>query len=192
MPGIGLLYRMRRYEELIELGEFLVIEQPQEIYARYLLAFAYTATGQFESSMRMLRSTGLPDSVLAETRSSAELEGFIMLMDAAHGAGDSDMAHKLASFWVNRETANSIDWWRDTMRACALSVLGDQAATLDRLVWIRGSPRLAQAPILRDCECFQAYADEPEYLETLRWLEARKQELRDRLPVTLQEFNVRL
>jgi hypothetical protein len=46
--------------------------------------------------------------------------------------------------------------------------------------------------VLLDSVCFSAYTEEPVYQETLRLLDARKKELRDRLPATLEEFNVSL
>ncbi|MDH3939651.1 MAG: hypothetical protein OET46_01580, partial [Xanthomonadales bacterium] len=38
-PGIGLLFRMRRYTDLIDVAEFQMIEVPEDIDVRYLLAF---------------------------------------------------------------------------------------------------------------------------------------------------------
>ena len=191
-PGMGLLYRMRRYEELIEVGEFLMIEEPRDMVVRYLLAFGYNATGQFESALRILQSTGLPGSVMEEMRTSSDMEGFIRLIDAAYGAGEVDVAHELAQFWINKETATNPDWYRDTSVACAYSVLGNHTEALKRLARIQRSPRLPADPMLMDSACFAAYADEPDFLETLRLLEIRKKELRERLPATLAKFKVSL
>jgi TolB-like protein/Flp pilus assembly protein TadD len=192
VPGLALLYRMRRYQDLIEIGEFLVIEQPQDMVARQLLAFAYTATGQFELALRMLQSTGLPGSVFEGVRSSRDIEGFVMLMDATYGAGIIDIAVDLAKFWVNRDVAVSVDWWRDVLQTCGYSVLGNHDEVLNRLVRIRQSPRLPIDSVLKDSVCFAAYAENPEYMETLHLLEERKKALRDRLPATLAEFGVKL
>jgi len=192
-PGLGLLYRMRRYEDLIELGEFLMIDQPQDMQVRFLLAFAYNATGQYDSALRVLRSTGLPDSVLEETRTSRDHEGFIMLMDAAYGAGDFEVASDLAQIWIQRDAwPGDQDWWRDTLEACASAVLGEREPVLERMIRIRQSPRLPIDSVLMDSVCFQSYADEPAYQETLRLLESRKKELREKLPATLSEFGVKL
>ena len=111
-----------------------------------------------------------------------------MLMDAAYGAGISDVASELANYWVNRDVALNMDWWRDALQACGYSVLGNPAEVLVRLVRIRQSPRLPIDSVLKDSVCFAAYAENPEYMETLRLLDARKKELRDRLPTTLAEF----
>jgi TolB-like protein/tetratricopeptide (TPR) repeat protein len=191
-PGIGLLYRMRRYEELIDIAELLMIEEPGDMPLRYLLAFAYNATGQFESALRVLKSAGLPDSILEETRFSADMEGFITLMNAAYGAGNIDVARELAMFWANRHHPVNIDWWQDANGACAMSVLEFHAEALARLERIRNSPRLPWDPVLKDAVCFQRYSDEPVYQETVRHVDARRAALRERLPATLAEFGVSL
>lgn len=191
-PGIGLLYRMRRYEELIDIAEFLMIEEPGDMPLRYLLAFAYNATGQFESALRVLESAGLPGSILEEMRFSADMEGFLTLMNAAYGAGDIDVARELAMFWTNRDHPVNIDWWQDANKACVLSVRGLHTEALKPLVRMRNSPRLPWDPVLKDSICFQGYADQPAYRETIRHFEARRAELRERLPVTLAEFGVSL
>jgi hypothetical protein len=46
--------------------------------------------------------------------------------------------------------------------------------------------------VLKDAVCFQRYADEPVYQETLRRLDARRAGLRERLPATLAAFGVSL
>jgi TolB-like protein/tetratricopeptide (TPR) repeat protein len=191
-PGIGLLYRMRRYEELIDLAEILMIENPHDMLVRYLLAFAHNATGQFESALRILESAGLPDSMLEETRFSADMEAFITLMNAAYGAGDIGVARELALFWKNRDHPVNIDWWQDANRACVLSVLGHHTEALERLVRIQQSPRLPWNPVLKDSTCFQKYADEPKYLETVRNIDARRAALLERLPATLAAFGATL
>jgi len=191
-PGVGLLFRMRRYEELIEVGEFLMIEEPEDMVVRYLLAFAYNAIGQFELALRVLESTGLPDSVLEETRAHTDLEAFMTLVNAVHGAGETDVARELATFWMNRDHPVNGDWWQDSYKACALTVLGNRDEALERLERVRHSPRLPIEAILRDSVCFAAYAEEPVYLETLRVLQLRRRGLRERLPATLAEFGVSL
>ena len=48
-PSIGLLFKMRRYEELIPIAEDLMIEEPDNVLVRYLLAFAYNTVGNHEA-----------------------------------------------------------------------------------------------------------------------------------------------
>jgi len=191
-PGIGLLYLMRRYEELIEVGEFLMIEEPEDMVVRYLLAFAHNASGRYKSALRILESTGLPDSVLKETRAHTDLEALMTLINAVHGAGETALARELAKFWMNRDHPVNEDWWQDTYKACALTVLGNRDEALERLERIRHSARLPIEAVLIDSVCFGVYAKEPIYLESLRVVELRRRELRERLPTTLAGFGVSL
>jgi tetratricopeptide (TPR) repeat protein len=191
-PGIGLLYRMRRYEELIQIAEFVMIEEPQDIPLRYVLAFAYNATGQYQNALRVLESTGLPGSVLEETRFSADKEAFISLMDAAYQTGEIALARELAGVWTNGIHPVNLDWWQDVYAACALSVLGSDKSAFERLERTRNSPRLPPDTVLQDSPCFQHYSEEPVYQETLRFLDERRAALRERLPATLARFEVSL
>ena len=118
-PGVGLLYRMRRYQELIDTAELLMIDEPHDVVLRYLLAFGYNATGQFEAALRILKSTGLPDSVLLEVRASTDMEGFSTLMNAAYGAGETEVAQGLARFWITKSHPVNKDWWQSVNMACA-------------------------------------------------------------------------
>ena len=194
-PGVGLLFQMRRYPEMIDIAEFLVIEEPEDLHLRLLLAFAYTATDQFESAINMLSSTGLPDSVLNDqARSIAEIEGFLTLINALAGAGTNetvDLAKQLA-LW-----AENVPWWGDIgwiglNRGCGLAILGRHEEALQQLVRVKESPRLRREPLLRDSFCFRQYADNPFYLDVLRDQEERRAALRARLPATLSEFGVTL
>jgi TolB-like protein/tetratricopeptide (TPR) repeat protein len=191
-PGVGLLYRMRRYQELIDTAELLMIDEPHDVVLRYLLAFGYNATGQFEAALRILKSTGLPDSVLLEVRASTDMEGFSTLMNAAYGAGETEVAQGLARFWITKSHPVNKDWWQSVNMACAMAVAGNHAAALDRLTHVRGSVRLPVRPVLMDSPCLESFAEEPRYQEILGLVEARRKALRERLPTTLAEFNVSL
>jgi tetratricopeptide (TPR) repeat protein len=191
-PGVGLLYRMRRYEELIDTAELLMIEEPHDVILRYLLAFGHNATGNYDASLRILESTGLPDTVLQEPRASTDLEGFITLINAAFGAGELEVARGLANFWVTRPHPVNQDWWQDANWACAKVVEGDRAEALERFSQIRRSLRLPVRPILMDSPCLKAIAGEPVYQEVLELVEAKRSALRERLPATLAEFEVEL
>lgn len=192
-PGVGLLFKMRRYGELIDLAEMLVIEEPEDMVLRYLLAFAHTATGQFESAIWILSSTGLPESVMDNARMGSDWEGFFILINASLGAGENEVALGLAQWWMDDDThLVNTDWWTATYTACALAVLGRDPEALQKLEQIRQSPRLPWDPVLKDSLCFQGYVNEPVYQETLRQFDARRTELRERLPATLVEFGVSL
>lgn len=191
-PGAGLLYRMRRYQELIDTAELLMIDEPHDIVLRYLLAFGYNATGQFEAAMRILKSTGLPDTVLLEVRASTDMEGFSALMNAAYGAGETEVAQGLARFWITKPHPVNQDWWQSVNMACAMTVAGNHAAALNRLTDVRRSVRLPVRPILMDSPCLESLTGEPAYQDILSLVEARRKALRERLPATLAEFGVSL
>jgi len=194
-PGIGLLFLMRRYQELIDIAEFLMIERPGDMEVRYLLAFAYNATGQFESAIHVLSTTGLPDSVINDSvRSVAELDAFFTLMNSLVGAGTVEtinLAQSLAAFMDVGPWWGDI-YWASIFRSCTLAILGRHEEALKQLVQVKGSRRLHWGPLAHDSTCFQQYQAEPDYLGVIRFLEERQAEQRERLPATLAEFGVRL
>ena len=194
-PGIGLLFRMRRYPQLIEVAEFLMIEEPEDMVVRYLLAFAYTATGNFESAIHVLSSTGLPDSLLnGEARSIADIEGLFTLTNALAAIGQpetTELAQSLALFSENAPWWGDIGWLA-LHRGCGLAILDRYDDALQLLVRVKESQRLLWNPVIRDSFCFQRFVDEPAYQDILRDQEQRRAALRKQLPVTLAEFGVTL
>lgn len=191
-PGVGLLFKMRRYEDLIEIGEFLMIEEPDDIILRYLLGFAHNATGQYESAIHILSTTGLPDSVMNGMRASSDFDGFMTLVNALQAAGESELAHELATWARNKGHTNPRDWWVTIQKACTSAVLNLDEHALQMLEKVRESPRLPWDPTIRDSVCFQRYIDEPIYQETLRLLDQRRATLLQRLPATLAAQGVTL
>lgn len=194
-PGIGLLFRMRRYQELIDVAEFLMIEEPGDMNVRYLLAFAYNATGQFESAIHVLSTTGLPETVLNDVvRSVSDLEGLYTLMNALAGVGQpetTELARSLA-LW-----SNDAPWWGDVgwiglYRGCGLAILGRHEEALQVLLSVKDSPRLRWDPVIRDSYCLQQYVEEPVYKDILRDQDDRRAALRKRLPATLIAYGVEL
>jgi TolB-like protein/Tfp pilus assembly protein PilF len=194
-PGIGLLFRMRRYPELIDTAEFLMIEQPEDMNVRYLLAFAYNATGQFEAAIHILSSTGLPDSVLnGVARSVADIEGLYTLINALAGIGQPEttkLAQSLALFSENGPWWGDIGWLA-LYRSCGKTILGNYDDALELLVRVKESRRLLWDPVIRDSYCLQHYVAEPAYQDILRDQEERRARLRERLAETLLMFNVKL
>ena len=194
-PSLGLLFQLRRYEELIDIAEFRMIEQPDDVEVRYLLAFAYVAEGQFESAIHVLGSAGLPDSVLEDkARSVLEIEASFTLMNALAAVGTpetEELAMSFAQFNLDHP------WWGETgwiaiNRSCVLAVLNREDEALQQLARIEDSPRLRNAPELLDSWCFRRFADNPAYLEIVEQQEKRRAALREQLPATLAEFDVRL
>jgi tetratricopeptide (TPR) repeat protein len=194
-PGLGLLLRMRRYGELIDQAEFSMIEDPSDIGIKYMLAFAYQATGQFESALHILSLTGLPDTALSDQmRSAHEHWAFLTLINVLAAAGTEEtleLAHSLAEY------NDSSPWHGDigsiaTARSCTLAILGRHDEALKLLPRMNESGRLVSTYWLQDAWCFRQYAEKPEYLEALRDQEDRRARLREILPVTLTEFGVSL
>jgi len=196
-PGVGLLFQLRRHEELIDMAEFLMIDEPNNADVRYLLGFSYVATGAFESAIRVLGSTGLPDSIVNDyARSVNEIEAFMTLANALVASGHPEAVEAgvaLLEWNVDDESY----WWGDIgwgslFKGCSYAALGRHKEALEVLAHIKESPRLRRDPWLRDSWCFQQYMEEPVFLDVLQDQEARRAALRRRLPATLAEFGVSL
>ena len=191
-PGLPLLLRMRRYDELIDKGELMMIEDPSNIDIRFILAFAYTATDQFGLALRILSSTGLPNTGM--TRTPSEMWGFLTLMNAL-AATETEETLELARSLAEYNDGST--WYGDTAtiavgRSCTLAILGQHEEVLGLLPRLHESKRLVWNNELNDSWCFRRYAEEPEYLEALRHQEELKRQLREKLPATLAEFGVSL
>ncbi len=192
-PGIGLLFLMRRYDELIDQAELMVIEQPQDADLRYVLAFAYNATGKFESAIYILSMTGQPDIFLEErVRSAADTEGYFALVNALAGAGQTRLARELAGLFKTDIWEAIPDWWNKAYGACGLAVMGQDDKALERLQRVKDSPRLPWLPVIQDSFCFQRYAENPDYQAVIQFVEERQATKRKQLPATLAEFDVAL
>jgi tetratricopeptide (TPR) repeat protein len=196
-PGVGVLFLMRRYAELIDLAELQMIEHPEDIDIRYLLAFAYQAEGRFEGAIHVLSTTGLPDSLInGIARSVSEIEAFKTLINSLAGLEQPE-ARELARSLAQWE--QELPWWGDpgwigVNRGCGLAILGRDEEALQALALVRESARLRREPYVRDYWCFQRYAqtNEPRYMAILQDQEERRARLRARLPMTLADFGVSL
>ena len=191
-PGIGLLFKLRQYEKVIELAELQMIEEPNDIYLRYLLAFAYNANDEPNAAIRILRTVGQPLAQRAETRQAVEVEGFVTYLDALDMIGDVQQAAELAEWFTARRHTENDNWWIHVYMACAQAILGRDEAALAGLERVTTSPRLPWETALKDLQCFRRYQDEPRYEEVLASVAARRAEQRARLPATLREFGVSL
>ena len=194
-PSVGLMFMMRRYSDLIDSAEFLMIEYPEDIQIRFLLAFAYNVEGQFESAIHVLGATGLLEAVTSDSaRSVAEIEASFTLMNSLKSAGTpetTELALTLA------EWSDQAGWWGDIYwvsvhRACVLATLGRKEEALKQLVQVKESRFLHWGPLVRDSYCYRQYREEPDYQDVLRFLEQRQADQRERLPATLAEFGVEL
>ena len=194
-PGIGLLFLMRRYEEMIDEAEFRMIEEPGDMEVRYLLAFAYNATGRFESAIHILSATGLPETILNNTaRSVADIEGFFTLTNSLAGMGEPEtieLALSMAEFNDNGPWWGDIGWLAMN-RSCNRAILGRRDDALEILVRVKESSRLLWDPHIRDSYCFKQFVDEPVYQDVLMDQERRRATIRENLPATLAAFGVEL
>ena len=191
-PDIGLLFKMRRYKELIDVGEFLMIEQPGDLELQALLSYSYTVMGQPELAVRLLTLTGVPDRVLGERRHPMDVERFVYLMDALDASGETDTAQQLAHRSVERPHLVNEHWWVNLYVACPLAIVGRHDDALARLSRVGNSVRLPWESLIRDMHCFQRYENEPRYQAMLTMVKSRREKQLARLPVTLAEFDVSL
>jgi TolB-like protein/tetratricopeptide (TPR) repeat protein len=190
-PSLGLLFLMRRYQQLIDLAELQMIEYPDDISVRYLLAFAYHAAGNHPAAIRILSTTGQPDIVLNNTtRTVSDHLAFFTLIDALAAAGEKETARMLALAVDGFHPGYNTSWWYHFHIGCMAANLGRTEASLDRFALIKKSPELPWESLVRDSYCVQQFADNPVYQDVLRHLEERKAALRERLPATLAANNV--
>ncbi len=196
-PGLSVLYHLRHYDQLIDAAEDMMIEEPDDVQVRYLLAFAYIAKGAFERAIYVLGSTGLPDSFLKQqARSVADIEAYMTFIDALAGIQQPEVI-ELARSLANAEEVKEGNWfgdigWVAVFHSCNLAILGRHGEALELLPRLKESRRLRYKPALRDARCFQQYAEEPVYLNVLEDQEERRARLRKKLPATLAEFGVEL
>lgn len=192
-PSIGLLFRMQRYADLIPVAEELMIDEPDDVFVRYLLAFAYNTVGNYEGAVWVLSSTGLPDTVMTNPRSGWDWEGFLTLVNATYGLGETDTAQGLAAWFYDKpDHHDNVDWFVEALMACTLVVTDRRDEAIDTLELIKRSPRLIPAYFLEDTSCFRRLTDEDRYQAIVEHFEARRSELRERLPSTLADYGVAL
>ena len=189
------LYWLRRYEEMIEVGDELVLENPNQVQIWYGLARAHLALGDYEQAIYLLDRQGLPENVFVDTRRANGIEALMTYADALNANGQTEKAHEFAEFvagiWSRLIlTGSQKAWWPNMYEACARSVLGEDELALETLERVVESPGLLWYPILVDSPCFQKFKDEPRYQAVVQSVELRQKILRDRLPDTLQRFRV--
>ena len=191
-PSIGLLFKMGRYDEVIDSGELLLFEQPEDLELQILLAFSYTLKGRPGLAVRLLTLAGVAERSLGETRHTKDVEGLIALIDALDAVGETELARALADRWVARPHVDNEHWWVHIYVACPLAVTGRDDEALDRLARAGNSVRLPWKSLITDMHCFQRYQDNPRYREILSIVEERRRQQLERLPDTLQAFGVEL
>ena len=192
-PAFNLLYWERRYEEMIELGEELVLDHPNQVQLWYGLARALSATGQYEQAVYVLRRQDLPARARSENRRANDEEAMVVLADSLKQLGRHEEARELAA-WIRHKFRSMIDtggdrsWWGHFYLACTLSILDEDDEALDELDRVASAVDLPWYPMLMDAPCFRKYASEPRYQAIVTEIEERKRKLREKLPDTLERM----
>ncbi len=193
---LGVLFRMRRYEDLIDDAGFLMLDHPGDVIIRYLLGFGYNAVGNYENALRILATTGQPDVVLDNTvRTPSDVDAFFSVVNASYAIGEVETARQLAQRHYQGADVNpgiSTNWWYFFNISCALAILGREDEAIDALGKLENSPQIPWEPYLRDSVCMNLLDDRPELQRILEHVESRRRELREKLPTTLARFGVSL
>jgi TolB-like protein/tetratricopeptide (TPR) repeat protein len=191
--GVGLLLKMRRYDEMIEKAELRMIDYPEDTQLRVYLGFAYNATGRFDAAIRIITTSGVLDSYSHTRRNTEESNAFGVLLNAAYGSGEIGRARELAEWrQAKHYDLASPNWWIALETACRQAILGNDAEVHRLLQRALKSNHLAWEPMLKDQQCFKRFADDPDYLALVKHFDDRRALLRDRLPATLAQYGVSL
>lgn len=196
-PGIGQLYWQRRWQDLVERGESLILEYPNETEIWYALAWAYNATGQYEQTVRLLETAGLPGHALGESRRSIDVEATMTLADAYDATGDFDAAQALAQWYLEHlsEMHSEVpaeSWWPDVYLGCALAILRRDDEALNMLEEVANAKGLVWYPLVADAHCFQRFSENGRYRRVLGALDERKAGLRRQVSGSLAAAGISL
>jgi len=190
--GVGLLFKMRRYDEMIEKGEDLYWDDP-DVQLRIYLAMAYKAKGRYGDALRMIGDSGVLDTFAIVRRDPLEFEANTAMLDAAYGSGEVENARVLIELTENSHyTGDSADWWVSINVGCLNAIRGYDEEVYRRFARARESKNLAWEPILKDSACFERFSSDPEYLETVKHFDDLRAMLREKLPDTLAQHGVTL
>lgn len=193
--GFNVFYWLRRYDEMLDVGEDLSIEHPNQVQIWYGLARGYVATGNYENAIRILERQDIPQHAYVDSRRANGIEALMTYADALNEVGRVDEARDIARWVVAYMrrlslTGSEKAWWPNLYEACARSVLGEDELALDTLQRVTESPGLLWYPVLVDSRCFRKYSDNLKYQSIVQSVEQRQKILRDRLPATLQRFQI--
>jgi TolB-like protein/Tfp pilus assembly protein PilF len=191
--GVGLLFKMRRYDEMIEKGVDLYWDNPDDVQLQIYLATAYNAKGRYNDALRMIEGSGVLDTYQIVRRSTLEFDAHEALLNAAYGSGEVEKAREFIRLaQTNHYQGDSANWWLAIGIACRYAISGDDDEVYRRLARAREGKHLAWEPMLKDAACFERFANDPEYLKTVRHFDDLRAMLRNRLPDTLAQHGVSL
>jgi len=188
----SLLYFLRDYAGLRDEAEERMIEEPNDLKLRYMLAFAHNALDEPQDAIRILEDAGLPIEQFSDFMTGAIDEAMTTYIDALqavepNSAEARDLAEKKL---LVLGTALGRSWWNLAYQSCTQAQLGNFDQALLMLEAIKNSEGLAVSPFLNDALCFRSFAGDPRYEGVIEHLEARQAGFRERLPATLQEYGV--
>jgi TolB-like protein/Flp pilus assembly protein TadD len=194
-PGLGQLFWQGRYDELIDLGEELVIDRPNDADVLFLLAFAYNASGRFDNALYILELAGMPFAAWSESRRANELHALLTMAGALDAIEERERAVAMVDVEMERNhkfmaAVGNSTWIHHLFEACYLAVLGQHDEALS---WLEESTQKQGAvwmPWLRDQACFQKFADEPRYQAVIKAHEDRLATIRQRLEEDLEKKNL--
>lgn len=189
------LYWERRYDEMIDLADELVIDQPNQVQIWFGLGRALVATGQYDRAIFVLQRQNLPENVYVDSRRANGQEALTTLADALNESGQPERAREYATWVVNHTSRLAVTgaqkaWWPKLYEACARSILGEDEIALDRLEKVVDSPGLLWYPLLVDSPCFRKFENEPRYRAVVAAIDKRMKDMRDKVPLTLQQFQL--
>ncbi|MDJ0906821.1 MAG: winged helix-turn-helix domain-containing protein [Woeseiaceae bacterium] len=193
-PGLGLLLKMARYPEFIDAAEDQLFEDPGDLALRYMLAFAYNATGEHRLAIWQLDRVGVRNFIEPEIRQSLDLAAIYTWIDAKFASGQGAEAQETVDYLKKRfpGSAPNLNWWRHFNVACMESALGSDEAALQELDLIAISPGLPPLYLVRDAHCLQKFSDNPRFIAVIENIEARQEAIRRQVPATLEAFGVDL
>ncbi len=188
--GMGQLFWQGRYQQMVNLGEELVIDQPDDIDLRFLLAFAYDAIGEHNLAIRQLEAAGMPETVLAESRRASETHALNTYIGALQAAGRTEDALSMANWALDFNIRMGRDmnreaWLAKLAQGCAYAVLDNEDAAIDALLEMSRSTALPWLPWLQDLSCFDQFEQDQRYTSIVLAEQDRVAATRQRLPETL-------
>ena len=191
--AFNLLYWERRYDEMIEVGEDLIFEQPGQPQIWYGLARAALATDRYDLAIRYLHRQDLPARSFNENRRANDNEALVTLADAYKASGDTERAMEMASWFkpyleTMINTGGDSAWWPHLYLACVNSILDDDTAALQSLENMVAAHGIPWYPLLLDAPCFRRLSGQPRYQAVVAGVDEEMATLRKRLPLTLERL----
>lgn len=191
--SVGLLFKMRRFDDMINLAEELIFDYPDDVQLRVYLATAYNIKGQHNLAIRLITTSGVLDTWANGRRDTDEFNAFTALINGIYGSGLVDEARSV----IDRSgdlhyKGDTGEWWVAVNVACRDAILGNDAEVHRLLQHALKGYHLPWDPMLQDAACFDRFADDPTYLALIKHFDNLRALLRIRLPSTLAEYGVSL